>query len=93
VIRQHGPDKDARLISTDELMEIRRLWRTEEQDWEDSVPAIYREETGQEIGHTVDDSSNAHEITSPFVDTRLTACPAGRAFGAVNRRAARWARG
>ena len=56
-IRQHGPDKNARLISVDELLEIRRLWRSEEQDWEDSVPTIYREETGQELGHTADDSS------------------------------------
>lgn len=60
-IRQHGPDKDARLISIEELLEIRRLWRSEEQDWEDSVPTIYREETGQELGHTADDSSGLNQ--------------------------------
>ena len=30
------------LISKEELFEIRRLWRVERQDWEDSVPRIFR---------------------------------------------------
>lgn len=55
-IRESGPDPNARLISTAELLEIRRLWRSEEQDWEDSVPKIYREETGQELDYVLDDS-------------------------------------
>lgn len=33
----------------DELEFIRRLWRTEEQDWEDSVPKIYREVLGENL--------------------------------------------
>lgn len=60
-VRENGPDPNARLISTDELLEIRRLWRSEEQDWEDSVPKIYRDETGQELGHAADDSSGLTE--------------------------------
>lgn len=40
-VMRTSPDPDLRLISLDELHEIRRIWRTERQDWEDSVPAIY----------------------------------------------------
>jgi DNA sulfur modification protein DndC len=54
-IRSTGPDKAARLISPDELHEIRRLWRTERQDWEDSVPRIYREVTGEDLDWVLDD--------------------------------------
>lgn len=57
-IRRDGPDPNATLISLDELMEIRRLWRTEEQDWEDSVPRIYRAVTGQELECVKDDVTN-----------------------------------
>jgi len=32
---------DFELISTDELIAIRALWRSERHDWEDSVPRIY----------------------------------------------------
>lgn len=54
-VRRSGPDQEAALISAEELQEIRRIWRTEEQDWEDSVPMIYREVTGQELGLADDD--------------------------------------
>ena len=40
-VMRSSPDPDLRLISMEELHEIRRIWRTERQDWEDSVPAIY----------------------------------------------------
>lgn len=40
-------DPTLQLISKLELEEIRRIWRTEEQDWEDSVPAIYRDAVGE----------------------------------------------
>lgn len=35
------PEITTTLISIEELLEIRRIWRTERQDWDDSVPAIY----------------------------------------------------
>lgn len=54
-VRQEGPDANARLIREDELRQIRKIWRTEEQDWEDSVPKIYREVTGQELPGLMDD--------------------------------------
>ena len=47
-IKNHDPD--FQLISEKELLEIRRIWRTEEveePDWVDSVPKIYFEEIGK----------------------------------------------
>lgn len=37
------------LISKEELLEIRRLWLFDEGDWEDSIPQIYQDITGQEL--------------------------------------------
>ena len=54
-IRADGPDPDVELISEDELHEIRRIWRIERQDWDDSVPAIYIETAGNEIEWPQDD--------------------------------------
>ena len=45
IVRGDGPDPELTLISQEELYEIRRLWRVEAQDWEDSVRAIYQEAT------------------------------------------------
>ena len=42
-------DPGLELISGTELEEIRRIWRTEEQDWEDSVPTIYAEAVGENL--------------------------------------------
>jgi len=50
-----GPDPDLRLITLEELHEIRRIWRTERQDWEDSVPAIYESVTGKSVDWPLDD--------------------------------------
>ena len=43
------------LILPDELHEIRRIWRTEEGDWEDSVPRIFREVNGTDLEWLQDD--------------------------------------
>lgn len=40
LVRKNGPDPNMTLISKEELTEIRRIWKTERQDWEDSVPQI-----------------------------------------------------
>lgn len=37
------------LIRDEELQVIRRIWRNERGDWEDSLPRIYREITGREF--------------------------------------------
>jgi DNA sulfur modification protein DndC len=43
LVREHGPDPNACLIREDELKAIRDIWRTESQEWEDSIPKIYNE--------------------------------------------------
>lgn len=45
-IQKTGPENDFNLISLEELELIRNIWRSEEFDWDDSVPKIYREEIG-----------------------------------------------
>ena len=57
-VRRTGPDPKVTLISDAELREIRRIWQQELQDWEDSVPQIYREVTGQELECVHDDVAN-----------------------------------
>jgi DNA sulfur modification protein DndC len=54
-VRAKGPDSQVELISEAELHEIRRIWRTERQDWEDSVPEIYRSVTGKTLRWLQDD--------------------------------------
>ncbi|MBC8253643.1 MAG: DNA phosphorothioation system sulfurtransferase DndC [Ardenticatenia bacterium] len=54
-VRQDGPDPNAILISEEELHEIRRIWRTERQDWEDSVPKIFRRVNGYDLDWPMDD--------------------------------------
>lgn len=56
VIRHEGPDPNAVLISEEELHEIRRIWRTERQDWEDAVPQIYSLVNGFALDWPVDDN-------------------------------------
>lgn len=54
-VRRSGQGAEVELISEEELHEIRRLWRTERQDWDDSVPQIFREVSGYELQWPVDD--------------------------------------
>ncbi len=44
------------LISKQELEEIRRIWRSEEQDWEDSVPKIFRGAMDYDLSWTADET-------------------------------------
>jgi DNA sulfur modification protein DndC len=48
-VRANGPDLvgDLELISLPELEEIRRLWVVEKHEFEDSLPRIYQEVTGE----------------------------------------------
>lgn len=57
-ISSKSEGQDVNLISEAELHEIRRLWRTERQDWADSVPTIYREVMGADLEWVIDDSPN-----------------------------------
>ncbi len=54
-VREHGPNPQQELISEAELHEIRRIWRTERNDWDDSVPQIYAELTGHTLNWLQDD--------------------------------------
>ncbi len=54
-VRREGPDPNVELITEPEIHEIRRLWRTERQDWEDSVPGIYESATGTSLDWLQDD--------------------------------------
>jgi DNA sulfur modification protein DndC len=48
-IRETGPDefRTVQLITMDELHEIRRIWLYEKHEFDDAVPRIYREVTGE----------------------------------------------
>lgn len=48
-LRREGPFPDIELIDFEELCAIRQIWLDEEQDWEDSLPLIYREATGRDL--------------------------------------------
>ncbi|MBE9166230.1 DNA phosphorothioation system sulfurtransferase DndC [Pleurocapsales cyanobacterium LEGE 06147] len=48
-VRQNAPEefKDITLISPEELSEIRRIWLEEKHEFDDSLPRIYKEVTGE----------------------------------------------
>ncbi len=54
-IKTQGPNPHEQLIRPEELLHIRQLWRWEEQDWEDSLPKIYREVTGEDLDWLADE--------------------------------------
>lgn len=49
LVQAHGPANKMELIRPAELEEIRRIWRHECGDWDDSVPTIYRQVIGSDI--------------------------------------------
>ena len=61
-VRQTGPDPNIELIGQDQLHEIRRIWRVEEGDWEDSIPRIHREVTGRDLEWVEEDASTSSEL-------------------------------
>lgn len=69
LVRKNGPDKAARLISEEELHRIRQLWRTEEGDWEDSIPGIYREATGESLDWVDDDLAASSIVDQQVLST------------------------
>ncbi|WP_319419609.1 DNA phosphorothioation system sulfurtransferase DndC [Pleurocapsa sp. FMAR1] len=50
-VRQNAPEefKDISLITDEELSEIRRIWLEEKHEFDDSLPRIYKEVTGEEF--------------------------------------------
>ncbi len=55
--RELSGDPTIKLIQDDELHAIRRIWRSEENDWADLLPKIYEEETGERLNWIDDDAS------------------------------------
>ena len=67
-VRGKGPDPNIQLILPQELHEIRRIWRMESGDWEDSVPKIYREVTGDDLDWVRDDFGTFTTNESDLLD-------------------------
>lgn len=61
--------KDFEIISNEELVVIRKLWREQRHDWEDSVPQIYERITGKpwlsisDTSGTSEDDAQVIELT------------------------------
>jgi len=67
-VRQTGPDPQIKLISAAELHELRRLWRSKEGDWEDSVPKIYREVVGEDLDWVEEDAAASSGLERRVLD-------------------------
>jgi DNA sulfur modification protein DndC len=61
------------LIHEAELHEIRRLWRTERGDWQDSVPRIVRETLGKDAGFVEPDWVSEDAVALTAEDGELLA--------------------
>ena len=48
-------DKNLELIGREELHEIRRIWRTERGDWDDTLPKIYQQVLKEDLSWVEDD--------------------------------------
>jgi DNA sulfur modification protein DndC len=56
--REAAPtDQEVGLINEPELLEIRRIWRNERNDWSDALPKIFEEETGETLDLPDDDQA------------------------------------
>jgi DNA sulfur modification protein DndC len=53
LVKLHDPEFE--LISMAEVAEIRRIWISERQDWEDELPELYRSITGKQLAGTFSD--------------------------------------
>lgn len=65
-VQQYEPDFI--LISDDELREIRRLWLTERQDWQDSLPTIYTGVIGRILNWDYDDVTMPGSIEANLLE-------------------------
>jgi DNA sulfur modification protein DndC len=59
---------DFELISEPELLEIRRIWRNDRHDWEDSLPRIYEAETSKKW-FAISDASRDGEQDAEITDS------------------------
>ncbi|MDG6909771.1 MAG: DNA phosphorothioation system sulfurtransferase DndC [Nitrososphaerota archaeon] len=70
-VQASGPGKNMELIRHSELEEIRRIWRRECGDWDDSVPKIYMEVFGRELDWLPEDLG---AFTADDAELLRTAC-------------------
>ncbi len=72
VINDEFEDESIILISEEEIHEIRRIWRSERQDWDDDIPRVYFEVFGQHLSWHHDDNtpfnSRGKEILSALCE-------------------------
>jgi DNA sulfur modification protein DndC len=54
-VNKNNPGPKLELVQIAELHEIRRIWRTQEGDWDDSLPRIYGETMGNDVKWLQDD--------------------------------------
>jgi len=58
-VREQAPDPEMVLVTMAELEEIRRIWRMECADWEDSLPKIWETEIGLPYAWLQEDAAKA----------------------------------
>jgi len=58
-VREQAPDPEMALVTMAELEEIRRIWRMECADWEDSLPKIWETEIGLPYAWLQEDAAKA----------------------------------
>ncbi len=68
-LQEHHPNFT--IVSMDELREIRRLWLTERQDWEDALPQIYADVNGHPAQWDINDVSRPGRLEFDLLQ-RLT---------------------
>lgn len=65
---QDDEDQDVELISPAELQEIRRLWKTELGDWEDTLPKLFREVFGRDLAWVQNDEAVFDEQSGELLE-------------------------
>ena len=68
-IAKQPEGRDVVLIGREELHEIRRIWRSERQDWEDSVPMIFRDVMGHDLDWPIDDGPTFSKSDRQLLDS------------------------
>ena len=67
-VRDTGPNRSITLISDEELHEIRRIWRIEEGDWEDTLPVIYQRIMGFNLDWPKDDLGQPNQLEGKLLE-------------------------
>lgn len=74
-IQDEKPEIRFSAISIDELEIIRQIWRKEEHDWQDSVPAIYKEVYGEDYPRTTEDgvvfTNDDHQLLEKHCENEM----------------------